>query len=90
MTSLLDGREGKGREGKGGRGREGGEGGSWKLLRKVEVVRADYMLVFMTEDVLCSSQFQDSNLIACSCKLCCDMVTTTISMTLSNWEYVVS
>ena len=59
---------GKG-EGGGGRGREGGEGGSWKLLRKVEVVRADYMLVFMTQDVLCSSQFQGSNLIACSCKL---------------------
>ena len=29
----------------------------------------------MTQDVLCCSQFQGSNLIACSCKLYCDMVT---------------
>lgn len=64
-----EGREGKGRKGK---GRE--EAGSYYKLSQVEVVKADYiaiMLIFMTQDVLCSSQFQGSNLIACSCVVSC-------------------
>ena len=65
---------GRGGRGRGGRGRGGRKLEVITSLVKVEVVKADYiaiMLIFMTQDVLCNSQFQGSNLIACSCVVSC-------------------